>query len=213
LKFATILMRMKNLHTTTIVILGLVHCFVYADIAIIDSNAMVIKNALWQTTVTVDYDPSYVKLTYPNGDVPIKTGVCTDVIVRAYRAVGIDLQKAIHEDMAKHFAEYPKNWGLKRPDANIDHRRVQNIATYLARHGKQLPVSDSGKDYRPGDMVTWMLSCGIEHIGIVSNVPVEDGDRFGMVHNIGGGAQLEDVLFTYKIIGHYRYFSNSEISP
>jgi uncharacterized protein len=180
------------------------------DTAAVDSVGAIIRNALWQTTVTVDYDPSYVKLAYPNGDVPLSTGVCTDVVVRAFRAVGIDLQKVIHEDMVKHFADYPKDWGLKRPDANIDHRRVQNIATYLARHGKQLPVSDSGKNYKPGDIVTWMLVCGIEHIGIVSNVLVEDGDRYCMVHNIGGGAQLEDVLFKYQIIGHYRYFNSKK---
>lgn len=204
---------MKNHHTLLTIILGGIQFLLHADTTTVDSNSVVIKQAVWQTTVTVDYDPSYVKLAYPNGDVPLSTGVCTDVIVRAYRAVGIDLQKVIHEDMVKHFADYPKNWGLKRPDANIDHRRVQNIATYLARHGKQLPVSDSGKDYRPGDIVTWMLACGLEHIGIVSNVPVEGSDRFGMVHNIGGGAQLEDVLFKYRIIGHYRYFSKARNLP
>lgn len=112
--------------------------------------------------------------------------------------------------MVRHFADYPKKWGLKQPDANIDHRRVQNIATYLARHEKQIPVSDSRENYKPGDIVTWMLVCGIEHIGIVSNVPVENRDRFGMVHNIGGGTQLEDVLFKYKIIGHYRYFDSKK---
>jgi uncharacterized protein len=204
--FPTIFIPMKNYRDSLIVMLGFLPCFLHADTTTVDSNVLVIKHALWQTTVTEDYDPSYVKLAYPGGDVPIETGVCTDVMVRAYRAVGLDLQKLIHEDMIDNFSAYPKDWGLKRPDANIDHRRVQNIAIYLTRHGKKLPVSDSAKDYKPGDLVTWLLGGRIQHIGIVSNVLVESADRFKMVHNIGGGTRCEDVLFHYEIIGHYRYF-------
>jgi uncharacterized protein YijF (DUF1287 family) len=156
-----------------------------------------------QVGVTRSYDPSYRRIPYPNGDVPRETGVCADVIVRAFRANGIDLQREVHEDMARNFRAYPKNWGLARPDPNIDHRRVPNLATFFRRRGKMLGASRRGPDYQPGDIVTWRLPSGVPHIGIVSDV--REGDRYLMVHNIGAGAQLEDVLFAFEITGHYRW--------
>jgi len=173
----------------------------------IDSVRKVLDNALWQTTVTKYYDASYVRIPYPNGDVPVDRGVCTDVIVRAFRAVDIDLQKLIHEDMKKHFPAYPTTWGLKKPDANIDHRRVSNIARYLKRTGKEVPPSKNGRDYKPGDIVTWIIPGDLDHIGLVSSIPVDSTDRFRVIHNIGSGAAVEDVLFEFRITGHYRYFS------
>jgi uncharacterized protein len=172
----------------------------------IDSVKEIISHALWQTTITNSYDPSYVKIQYPNGDVPIDRGVCTDVIVRAFRNVDIDFQELIHKDMLSEFKAYPNVWGLKKPDANIDHRRVQNIQKYLERANRSVPVSANDTDYVPGDIVTWLVPGDLPHIGLVSNVPVEGTRRYGIVHNIGEGARLEDVLFTFKITGHYRYF-------
>ena len=166
----------------------------------------VIDSAIEQTTQTVGYDPAYVKLDYPGGDVPLRTGVCADVIVRSLRRAGVDLQKEIHEDMKRNFAAYPKMWGLARPDSNIDHRRVPNLMTYFKRTGKALEITADSKDYLPGDVVAWELDNGLLHIGIVSNVRPGGGERHAMVHNIGAGARLEDVLFSWRIIGHYRYF-------
>jgi uncharacterized protein YijF (DUF1287 family) len=192
--------------TSVIVAAGLFFCTVCLS-APIDSVKRVLDNALWQTTVTKYYDAAYVRIPYPNGDVPIDRGVCTDVIVRAFRAVDIDLQKLIHEDMKKHFSAYPTTWGLKKPDANIDHRRVSNIARYLKQTGKKVPLSKNGRDYKPGDIVTWIIPGDLDHIGLISSIPVDSTDRFKVIHNIGNGAQLEDVLFEFKITGHYRYFS------
>jgi uncharacterized protein YijF (DUF1287 family) len=174
----------------------------------IDSPTLkkVIEAAIAQTHVTRGYDPSYVKLAYPNGDVPLETGVCSDVVVRAFRKVGIDLQKDVHEDMAKNFAIYPQKWGLKRPDTNIDHRRVPNLMTYFKRQGKALAISSNAKDYAPGDIVAWDLGGGITHIGLMTNLLSDDGKTYHVVHNIGAGARIENVLFNWKIIGHYRYF-------
>lgn len=165
-----------------------------------------IEAAIEQVNYTKSYDPAYVRLAYPNGDVPLETGVCSDVIVRAFRKVGIDLQKDVHEDMKRNFSAYPKKWGLKRPDTNIDHRRVPNLMTYFARRGKAVPMTQTPADYKPGDIVAWDLGGGITHIGIMTNVLASDGGRFKVIHNIGAGAQVEDVLFSWKIIGHYRYF-------
>jgi uncharacterized protein YijF (DUF1287 family) len=166
----------------------------------------VVANAIEQTTQTNNYDPSYVKLDYPNGDVPIERGVCADVIVRAFRKGGVDLQKELHEDMKSNFGKYPQKWGAKKPDRNIDHRRVPNLMTWFERRGKNLPLSKEPKDYQPGDVVAWELDNGLYHIGLVSEIKVEGDDRPAIVHNIGSGAKLEDVLFAWKIIGHYRYF-------
>jgi uncharacterized protein YijF (DUF1287 family) len=164
-----------------------------------------IAAAIERTTHVVRYDGSYRKITYPGGDVPDNTGVCTDVIVRSYRALGIDLQKEVHEDMRRHFSLYPKKWGLKKPDTNIDHRRVPNLQIFFTRHGQKLPVSDDAEAYRPGNLVTWMLPGNLPHIGIVTDRRSKDGLRPLIVHNIGVGPVLEDMLFVYEITGHYRY--------
>jgi uncharacterized protein YijF (DUF1287 family) len=164
-----------------------------------------IEGAKRQVGVTRSYDSAYRRIAYPNGDVPRETGVCTDVVIRAYRHAGVDLQVLVHKDMKSAFNVYPKTWGLRRPDTNIDHRRVPNLATFFRRKGTPLPVTRRGADYRPGDIVTWLLSAGVPHIGIVSDVPVRGTDRHLVVHNIGAGTQIEDVLFGYALTGHYRY--------
>jgi uncharacterized protein len=165
-----------------------------------------VESAIDQTSVTTGYDPSYVGIDYPGGDVPLQTGVCSDVVVRAFRKTGIDLQKEIHEDMARAWSVYPRKWGASRPDSNIDHRRVLNLMTYFERKGKALALTTSRDDYLPGDIVTWDLSSGIEHIGIVVNTWSDTGKGYQIVHNIGAGARNEDVLLKWKITGHYRYF-------
>lgn len=155
----------------------------------------------------VRYDGSYRQISYPLGDVPSDIGVCSDVVVRAYRAIGIDIQKLVHEDMESDLAAYPKIWGLSRPDPNIDHRRVPNLRTFFERHGKSLSVSNNPNDYKPGDIVTWNLkqAGSLPHIGIVTNRHSEDERRPLIMHNIGYGQVLEDMLFEYRITGHYRY--------
>lgn len=165
--------------------------------------------AIERTTHQVIYDPAYVKLEYPGGDVPADRGVCTDEVIRAYRQLGIDLQQDVHEDMKRHFALYPKKWGLLRPDPNIDHRRVPNLQVFFSRHGIMLPVTDQAADYRPGDLVTWDLTDDLPHIGIVTDRPGPSGNPL-VVHNIGAGPQAEDRLFAWKITGHYRYFGRSK---
>ena len=169
------------------------------------ADPRVIAGAKQQVGVTRGYDPAYRRIPYPNGDVPRVTGVCTDVIIRAYRTAGVDLQVLVHQDMKAHFAAYPKIWGLRRPDPNIDHRRVPNLATFFTRRGGRLAVTRSGAHYKPGDIVTWRLSSGVPHIGLVSDVPVRGTDRHLVVHNIGSGAQIEDVLFAYELTGHFRW--------
>ncbi len=164
--------------------------------------AQIVAAARKQIGVTVSYDPEYRVLAYPGGDVPMNTGVCTDVVTRALREQGVDLQRAVHEDMQRHFAEYPHQWGLKTPDANIDHRRVPNLMTYFKRRGWERPVTGQGEDYHPGDVVTWNLGGGITHIGVVSDTPGRAAPM--VIHNIGQGTREEDVLFAFKIIGHYR---------
>jgi uncharacterized protein YijF (DUF1287 family) len=151
------------------------------------------------------YDPTYVKISYPNGDVPKGKGVCTDVVIRAYRLLGIDLQKEVHEDMKLHFKEYPRTWGLSKPDTNIDHRRVPNLMAFFKRKGITKPITNNAADYLPGDIVCWDLGGGITHIGIVVNEKSADNKRYLIVHNIGAGQVLEDFLFGCKIIGHYQY--------
>ncbi len=167
---------------------------------------LIIDGAIDQVGKTTGYDPSYQKLDYPNGDVPLETGVCSDVIVRAFRKAGIDLQKDIHEDMQANFSAYPTKWGLKSPDSNIDHRRVPNLQTYFARKGKSESITDKSADFHPGDIVTWDLGGGVDHVGLVTNVWYKPTQRFLIVHNIGGGTKMEDGLFAWKITGHYRYF-------
>lgn len=153
----------------------------------------------------VEYDPQYFSIPYPNGDVPAGKGVCTDVVIRAYRKLGIDLQKEVHEDMKANFGLYPKNWGLKTTDKNIDHRRVPNLMKFFSRFGTEKPITTNAGDYAPGDIVAWNLTGSVTHIGIVVNKKSPDGKRYMIVHNIGFGQVMEDVLFEYKIIGHYSY--------
>ena len=167
------------------------------------SLGKVVEGAKRQVGVTRSYDPAYRRLAYPNGDVPLHTGVCTDVVIRAYRHAGTDLQVLVHEDMKRNFRAYPKHWGLRAPDRNIDHRRVPNLATFFKRKGTSLSVTRNARDYRAGDVVTWRLSSGVPHIGIVSDVV--RGGRPLIVHNIGAGTQHEDVLFAYELTGHYRF--------
>src|SRR5262245_14230538 len=163
----------------------------------------IIESAHEQVGVTLYYDPSYSVIRFPGGDVPMVRGVCTDVIIRAYRGAGIDLQLLVNEDMRKAFSAYPRNWGLSRPDPNIDHRRVPNLAVFFTRHGQVLPISTEAKAYKPGDIVTWRLPNGLAHIGLVTDRST-DGRQL-IVHNIGAGAKVEDVLFAFTITGHYRY--------
>jgi len=164
--------------------------------------------ALERTSHRVTYDGGYRRVPYPNGDVPDGVGVCTDVVIRAYRELGIDLQRDVHEEMKAHFEAFPNHWGLRAPDPNIDHRRVPNLRTFFARKGVTLPVSDRGQDYVAGDLVTWTVAGRLPHIGIVSNQSSADGRRPLVVHNIGRGPRIEDILFAYPITGHYRYYGN-----
>jgi len=162
--------------------------------------------ALERTQHDVTYNGAYLRIPYPGGDVPARIGVCTDVVIRAYRAgLGVDLQQRVHEDMRRAFTRYPQIWGLRRPDPNIDHRRVPNLRVFLTRHGRKLPVTRKPDDYRPGDLVTWMVNGNLPHIGIVTDRRSADGKRPLVVHNIGRGPRLEDMLFDYPVTGHYRY--------
>jgi uncharacterized protein YijF (DUF1287 family) len=157
---------------------------------------------------TVRYDPAYVRIPYPGGDVPADTGVCTDEIIRAYRALGIDLQKEVHEDMEQNFRVYPHKW-LRlsgHTDTNIDHRRVPNLMVFFGRKGEALAMTARAEDYAPGEMVTWDLGGNVPHIGIVVDQKSPRGERYMILHNIGRGPKIEDVLFSWKITGHYRYF-------
>ncbi len=168
------------------------------------SNELV-NAALSRTKASVTYDGAYRKIAYPMGDVPADVGVCTDVVIRAYRAIDLDLQELVHIDMSQNFSEYPKNWGLHRPDTNIDHRRVPNLETFFKRYAEVLVITDDSEDYQPGDIVSWRLDNNLPHIGIVSNVKDSNSGNYKIVHNIGMGPKLEDMLFDYQIIGHFRY--------
>jgi Uncharacterized protein conserved in bacteria len=170
-----------------------------------DEENALSRAALELTKDKVRYDPSYFSIPYPNGDVPPDRGVCTDVVIRAFRKIGIDLQKEVHEDMKQHFDKYPKKWGLKRPDPNIDHRRVPNLMTFFSRKGTVKPITDNPDDYAPGDVVSWDLPNGMTHIGIVVGKKSRNGKRPLIVHNIGAGQVLEDCLFAFTITGHYSY--------
>jgi uncharacterized protein len=168
-----------------------------------DSAGRLLEGAAAQIGKTTAYDPKYEALAFPGGDVPIERGVCTDVVVRAYRAIGVDLQLLVNQDMRQAFGAYPKLWGLSRPDPNIDHRRVPNLAVFFGRHGKTLPASKDGRDYKPGEIVAWRLPDGRPHIGLVS--ARQSGDVPLVIHNIGAGAREEDILFAFQITGHYRF--------
>ncbi|HEX8016123.1 MAG TPA: DUF1287 domain-containing protein [Flavobacterium sp.] len=156
---------------------------------------------------SIDYDPTYFAIEYPNGDIPANKGVCTDVVIRSYRKLDIDLQKEVHEDMIENFSKYPnlKKWGMTKTDTNIDHRRVPNLEVFFERKGTKLPVSEDARDYKTGEIVTWMINEKLPHIGIITNKKSEDGKRNLIVHNVGGGQVLEDCLFEYKIVGHFKY--------
>lgn len=167
--------------------------------------------ALARTRASVIYDPAYVRISYPGGDVAPGRGVCTDEVVRAYRLLGIDLQQLVHEDMRRAFSVYPRRWGLSRPDPNIDHRRVPNLEVFFTRHGTTLPVTQNGRDYQAGELVTWMLPGNLPHIGLVTAKRTRDGARPLIVHNIGAGPQLEDMLFNYNITGRFRYGSGGSM--
>jgi uncharacterized protein len=159
-----------------------------------------------QIGLTVSYDPNYTQIAYPGGDVPIERGVCTDVVIRAYRqALAIDLQKLVHEDMKSNFSAYPRKWGLKRTDSNIDHRRVPNLQTFFARQNAGLPISTYAIDYIAGDITTMLLPGNLTHIALITHYANSDGTKPLCIHNIGGGAKLEDVLFAYPLTGHYRF--------
>ena len=167
-----------------------------------------------RTTHNITYNGAYYSIAYPGGDVPSNIGVCTDVIIRAYRQLGVDLQKNVHEDMQAHFTQYPSKriWGLSKPDKNIDHRRVPNLQVYFQKHGAVLAKSTNPKDYNVGDIVTWMLPGNLPHIGMVVSESSGEGDNPLIVHNIGRGPEKSDMLFAYPITGHYRYASEHFIT-
>ncbi|MBU8920609.1 MAG: DUF1287 domain-containing protein [Bacteroidales bacterium] len=168
---------------------------------------VLVKAAKERTLHEVTYNGSYFPISYPNGDIPSNFGVCTDLVIRAFRVAGVDLQKKVHEDMAENFDLYPSRriWGLTAPDKNIDHRRVPNLQAFFERSGASLEITGDEKDYLPGDLVTWMLPGNLPHIGIVIDEWARDGDRPLIVHNIGEGPKTNDILFKHPITGHYRY--------
>ncbi|MCD8524065.1 MAG: DUF1287 domain-containing protein [Saccharospirillaceae bacterium] len=199
---------LKGLPGVTLLVFTLVTVQVYAG----EGSAAAFRQelvaaALQRTTQQVRYDGAYQKIAYPNGDVAPDIGVCTDVVIRSYRALGIDLQRLVHEDMVADFAAYPSRrlWGMTRTDTNIDHRRVPNLQAFFQRNGQTLAVSDNPADYQPGDLVTWMLPGNLPHIGVVSDRYAPGSGRPLIVHNIGAGPVLDDMLFRYRISGHYYY--------
>lgn len=169
------------------------------------NSPQLVTAARQQTRSAVVYDGSYTRIAYPMGDVPASRGVCTDVVIRAYRAIGIDLQVLVHEDMIVNFGLYPRQWGLREPDANIDHRRVPNLQKFLERAEARVGSGGTASAYRAGDLVTWMLPGNLPHIGIVSDRRAASTDRPLVIHNIGAGPVEDDMLFAYPITGHYRY--------
>jgi len=192
-----------------IMVFGVTFCLVFSIVQAKSFEQNLVDAANKRTTHIVKYDGSYFSIPYPNGDIPSHLGVCTDVVIRSYRALGIDLQRLLHDDISVNFKHYPSQrlWGLRSPDTNIDHRRVPNLQAFFSRHGKSFKISHHAYDYKPGDLVTWRLSNNLPHIGIVSDKKSKEG-RPMIVHNIGLGPRLDDVLFAYKITGHYRYKPN-----
>lgn len=184
--------------------------FLFLGLALLciqDFGSQLSRAALSIMDNTIKYDGQYRSIPYPNGDVPAKTGVCTDVIIRAYRKLGFDLQELVHQDMKSNFDKYPKAWGERKPNTNIDHRRVLNLQVFFERKGKKLALTKNPLDYQPGDLVTWKIGGKLPHIGIVTNVKSRvDNNRYMIVHNVGRGQVLEDVLFAYDLVGHYQYF-------
>ena len=173
--------------------------------SVIGVSELLIEAARRQVGVTLSYDPAYTRLSFPGGDVPRAKGVCTDVVIRAYRdAFGVDLQALVNADMKAAFSAYPKRWGLRTTDRNIDHRRVPNLQTFFKRKGAQLPVPEDGRLWKPGDIFTSLVGGTLPHIGIVSYDRGRSG-RYMILHNIGGGARLDDALLDHKITGRYRW--------
>jgi len=190
--------------------LGLILIFVSFNSLSENFTTKLVKAAIERSNHQITYDGTYHSITYPGGDVPSNIGVCTDVVIRSYRTLGIDLQKLVHEDMKDNFDLYPSKriWGLNKTDRNIDHRRVPNLQVFFSRNGESLPISQNKDDYQAGDIVSWMLPGNLPHIGIVVDKKLsEDGNPL-IVHNIGRGPKIDDVLFRYKITGHYRYIEN-----
>ncbi|MBS9776091.1 MAG: DUF1287 domain-containing protein [Fusobacterium sp.] len=200
-------MRLKKVRIKKLKIILLL-CIFFNIICFSDTienkEVKLVEYARSQIGVTVMYDPTYVNLKFPMGDVPKDRGVCTDVVIRAYRKLGKDLQLLVNQDMKSNFSLYPKIWGLKSTDTNIDHRRVPNLQIFFKRFGKSLKITKRSKDYKTGDIVTWILPGNLAHIGIVSDNKTFTGIPL-IIHNIGRGTQEEDILFNYKITGHYRY--------
>ena len=203
-------MRRAKSHATWLALAALCACCVAQTTTTPreDFTRRLVAAAIERTHHTVRYESAYVGIPYPGGDVPADTGACTDEIIRIYRAVGVDLQKEVHEDMVQNFDSYPSKtkWHARRPDKNIDHRRVPNLMVFFQRKGESLPITNRAEDYSPGDLVTWDLGDGVPHIGIVVDQKTPWSGRYLIVHNIGQGPKMEDVLFSWKITGHYRYF-------
>ncbi len=195
----------SNMATRISVLLAII--LLHTQVALADFSEDIETAALERTIHQVRYDGAYRVIRYPGGDVPPDTGVCTDVVIRTYRALGTDLQTLVHEDMAGNFHLYPSEriWGLHEPDPNIDHRRVPNLQVFFARHGERLAVSRNPADYKTGDLVTWMLPGNLPHIGIVTGRKSANTGNPLIVHNIGAGPKLEDMLFDFEITGHYRF--------
>lgn len=195
------------LHQSCTILIGCYAVFFHSVQADSEFASRLSDAAISRTAHEVTYDGRYVSIEYPMGDVPDNIGVCTDVVIRSYRLLGIDLQQRVHEDMKKDFQEYPDNWGLSRPDSNIDHRRVPNLRRYFERGGYEVSAAPSkhAHDYLPGDLVSWRLGNGLPHIGLVVDDRSSDGERPMIVHNIGRGPEIEDVLFRYTVTGHYRF--------
>lgn len=194
------MLKLCSMKIFSLLCLVIAHTPAYAD----EFASRLTEAALERTNHTVIYNGSYRQIPYPGGDVPAHIGVCTDVLVRSYRTVGIDLQELVHEDMKAAFSAYPKIWGLSRPDSNIDHRRVPNLETFFTRNGVSLPLSDDPTEYLPGDIVSWRLPGGQPHIGIVTDQIARSGAPM-IVHNIGFGPKLDDILFEYEMKGHFRF--------
>lgn len=192
----------------TCVLLMFATCLYAQTLGKAEFTRKLVAAAVERSTVHVRYVPAYVLIPYPGGDVPADTGVCTDEIIRIYRKVGIDLQRDVHDDMARNFGAYPKNWKRTAPDTNIDHRRVPNLIVFFERNGESLSRSQSAQDYAPGDIVTWDLGGGVTHIGMVVDRKPLLHDRYEVLHNIGQGPRIEDVLFEWKITGHFRYYGS-----
>lgn len=207
---------MKSIYTLIVVFLFF-SCNQKEKATILTENSSAIANtfadklsnaALSIIDSSIDYDPAYFSIEYPNGDIPKNKGVCTDVVIRTYRILGIDLQKEVHEDMIANFSAYPnlQKWGMTKTDTNIDHRRVPNLEIFFERKGEKLPITQNPNDYKTGEIVTWLINDKLPHIGIITNKKTTDGKRNLIVHNVGNGQVLEDCLFKYTIVGHYKYW-------